>query len=290
MTMTTGSKPSNPPSRKGAGAYLVVVGNEKGGSGKTTTTMHVAVALLRMGFGVGTIDLDGRQKSLSRYMDNRQRMIAEAGRPLAVSEHCAIVRSTLPDPVAAAADEKQRLLAALEDFSARHDFVVVDCPGSENALVRIAHTYADTLITPINDSMMDIDLIVELDNRGEIRSPGIYAEMVWEQRRERLETHNSGLDWVVMRNRLTQIGDSNKRMIADRLETVSKLLGFRLSVGLSERVIYRQLFLAGLTILDLQDPALAVKETPSHMAARTEVKNLIRALRLPRLDNYLERL
>ncbi|MBF0095416.1 MAG: AAA family ATPase [Alphaproteobacteria bacterium] len=274
----------------GAGAYLIVVGNEKGGSGKTTTTMHVVIALLRMGFRVGTIDIDGRQKSLSRYMENRWRMIAETKRKLGVSEHRVIVRSKLADPAAAAADEQQRLTAALEEFSARQDFIVVDCPGSENPLVRLAHTFADTVITPINDSMMDIDLIVELDSRGEVRAPGIYAEMVWEQRQERLKTHGSGLDWVVMRNRLTQIGDSNKRMIADRLDGVSKLLGFRLAVGLSERVIYRQLFLAGLTILDLQDPDLAVKETPSHLAARQEVKDLIRALRLPKLDSRLERL
>ncbi|MEO5374740.1 MAG: division plane positioning ATPase MipZ [Alphaproteobacteria bacterium] len=273
-----------------ASAYVIVVGNEKGGSGKTTTSMHVVVALLRMGFRVGSIDLDGRQKSLSRYVANRRRLTAETKATLAVSEHRAIVRSTLADLAAAAEDERRRLTGVMEDFASSQDFVVMDCPGSENGLVRLAHTYADTLITPINDSLMDLDLIAELDSRGGVLSPGIYAEMVWEQRQERLKTRHSGLDWVIMRNRLTQIGDSNKRMIADRLQSLSRVLGFRLGEGLSERVIYRQMFLAGLTILDLRDPAFAVRETSSHQAARDEVRDLIRALRLPRLESRLDRL
>ena len=53
-------------------AHVVVLGNEKGGSGKSTTALHVAVALLKAGQRVATIDLDSRQKSFTRYIENRR--------------------------------------------------------------------------------------------------------------------------------------------------------------------------------------------------------------------------
>ena len=55
----------------GKQAYVVVCGNEKGGSGKTTTSMHLAVALLNAGYKVATVDLDSRQLSFTRYIENR---------------------------------------------------------------------------------------------------------------------------------------------------------------------------------------------------------------------------
>ena len=55
------------------GAHVIVVGNEKGGAGKSTVAIHLAVALMRMGKTVGVIDLDLRQASLSRYLENRRR-------------------------------------------------------------------------------------------------------------------------------------------------------------------------------------------------------------------------
>src|SRR6266567_1006192 len=51
--------------------HVIVVGNEKGGSGKTTVAMHIAIALMKAGQRVATIDLDSRQKSLTHYIANR---------------------------------------------------------------------------------------------------------------------------------------------------------------------------------------------------------------------------
>ena len=50
------------PAQSGS-AHVVVLGNEKGGSGKSTTAFHIAVALLKAGQRVATIDLDCRQKA-----------------------------------------------------------------------------------------------------------------------------------------------------------------------------------------------------------------------------------
>jgi chromosome partitioning protein len=52
--------------------YVIVVGNEKGGSGKSTAAMHLIVALAKLDFKLGSIDLDARQSSLSRYIANRR--------------------------------------------------------------------------------------------------------------------------------------------------------------------------------------------------------------------------
>ena len=58
--------------RRSASAHVIVIGNEKGGTGKSTVSMHLAIALLNMGQRVATIDLDSRQKSLTHYVENRR--------------------------------------------------------------------------------------------------------------------------------------------------------------------------------------------------------------------------
>ena len=259
-------------------SYVVVLGNEKGGAGKTTTAMHIATALLRFGFTVGTLDLDVRQRSFSHYVRNRARMAQETGVPLPMPEHFPF-RPQGADPYP--------LVSAIEALSSRNDYIVIDCPGSETPLVRMAHTQANVVVTPINDSFIDLDLIANLDDKGNIEAPGVYAEMVAEQRRKRMESLHREQEWVVVRNRLSHIGDGNKRSLANRLEHLSKLLDFRVADGLSERVVYRQLFLAGLTVLDLHEPAFAIAETQSHVTAREEVRALLLAIG-PRVPADLE--
>ncbi len=259
-------------------AYIIIVGNEKGGSGKTTTAMHIVTALLRMGFRVGTLDLDVRQRSFTRYIRNRMQMAQETQVALRVPEHY---------PFRVSGSDGYPLLAAIGELSTRNDFIVIDCPGSENPLVRMAHTQADTLVTPINDSFVDLGLIADLDTKTSTDAPGVYSEMVLEQRQRRMDSRRLGQDWVVVRNRLSHIGDANKRSLAEKLVQISGALGFRVVAGLSERVIYRQLFLAGLSVLDLREPIFGIMETKSHVAAREEVRDLIRAIRLPGIDAQL---
>jgi len=266
-------------------AHVLVIGNEKGGSGKSTTALHIAVALLGEGARVATLDLDARQGTLGRYLENRAAYAKRKGVDLPMPVHAAVPLSTLPDRAAAEADEKARFEAALEQAIGAVDFVIVDTPGSDTHLSRLAHVAADTLLTPLNDSFIDLDLLARVDpDTLKILRPSIYAEAVWKQRQLRAVQGGRPVDWVVMRNRLSSIAARNKRDMASALSALAKRIGFRIAAGLSERVIYKELFLSGLTLLDLKRGSGGPSLTLSHVAARQEVRDLVAALNLPRPD------
>lgn len=252
-------------------AHLIVTGNEKGGSGKSTTAMHIATALAREGRAVGVIDLDLRQRSLGRYLENRRAFAAAQG-------------LTLPSPVEArlpdGQDDDRRLSVALEAL-AGCELVVIDCPGAHTRLAQMAHAMASTLVTPLNDSFVDFDLLARVDPvTGRVLGPSVYAEMVWQARQARASAGLRPLDWVVMRNRVGAQAMHNKRRMGAALDGLARRIGFRVVPGLSERVIYRELFPRGLTLMDLADTG-GEGLTLSNIAARQEVRDLIAALRLP---------
>ncbi|ATX64754.1 division plane positioning ATPase MipZ [Roseinatronobacter bogoriensis] len=265
-------------------AHIIVVGNEKGGSGKSTVSMHVSVALARMGQRVGAMDLDVRQLSFGRYIENRRNWVKRSGVDLPTPRF-----QPLPD----AADfdipegpqlHDARMGAALEALSADCDYIVIDCPGSYTRLSQYAHSVADTLITPINDSFIDFDLLARTDpETGEVLSPSIYSEMVWKARQTRAQAGLRPLNWVVLRNRMGTTAMHNKRKVGDALEVLSRRIGFRLAPGFSERVVFRELFPKGLTLLDLRDLG-SEPMTMSHVAARQELRDLMGALELPDLQ------
>jgi chromosome partitioning protein len=261
-------------------ARLIVMGNEKGGSGKSTTAMHLITALVRAGYSVGALDLDLRQKSLFRYLDNRLDYTRRHGVELPLPYRLVLEPSTLDSRVEADAEEQARFEAALAELAAL-DYVVVDCPGSYSTYSRLAHAAADTLITPMNDSLVDFDMLARLDpGTGQIKGPSVYAEMVWKARQARCAAGRRPTDWVVLRNRIATLDARNKRRVAAALDELARRIGFRLAPGFSERVVFRELFLSGLTLLDLRetDPQAM---TMSNIAARQEVRDLVRALDLP---------
>lgn len=263
-------------------AHVIVFGNEKGGSGKSTAAMHVAVSLLRDGRRVGTLDVDARQGTFTRYVENRRAYAAAKSPGLPQSAHRAVLPSTLGTRAESEADEKARLDAAFGELLATCEFVVVDTPGSDTFLSRHAHTYADTLVTPLNDSFVDLDLLARIDaDTFKVVRPSIYAETVWKQRQIRAMQGGRPVDWIVMRNRLSALTARNKRDMGAALEALAKRIGYRLSRGLSERVVYRELFLKGLTLLDLREERTGVAMTMSHVAARQEVRDLVSTLNLP---------
>ncbi len=261
--------------------YIIVVGNEKGGTGKSTTAMHLIVALAKLDFRLGSIDLDARQSTLSRYLANRREYAEESGEALEMPEHRSVLRSERELRSEAEAEDRDRLRGAFADL-ANCDFVVVDTPGSDAYLARLAHQHADTLITPINDSFLDIDVLAQIDRRRrEVVAPSRYSQMVWEQNNRRVLSGQPPIDWVVMRNRLSHVEARNKREIAALLTQLAKRIGFRLAPGFGERVVYRELFLKGLTLLDLPEaegPGLA--PNPSHMAGRAEIRALLQTIGL----------
>lgn len=259
-------------------AHVLVIGNEKGGSGKSTTALHIAVSLISDGARVATLDLDARQGTLTRYVENRGAYARRKGLDLPMPRHTPVHASGDP------ADERARLEAALEAVIGAVDFVVIDTPGSDTYLSRLAHTWADTLLTPLNDSFVDLDLLARVDPETlKILRPSVYAEAVWKQRQIRAVEGGRPVDWIVMRNRLSALAARNKRDMATAIDALSKRLGFRVAAGLSERVIYRELFLNGLTLLDLKRGAGMPAMSLSHVAARQEVRDLVAALNLPLL-------
>ena len=262
-------------------AHIIVVGNEKGGAGKSTVSMHVATALSRMGHKVGTLDLDLRQKTLGRYIHNRQAFMAKKGITLptpSYHELPEIDQNTLK-PGENAFDH--RLSMAVAKMEANADFVLIDCPGSHTRLSQVAHSLADTLITPLNDSFIDFDLLAHVDSDGEeITGPSVYSEMVWNARQLRSQAGLKPIDWIVVRNRLGAQAMVNKEKMQRAITKLSKRIGFRTASGFNERVIFRELFPRGLTLLDLRDVGVKGMNI-SNVAARQELRELIKSLDLP---------
>lgn len=263
-------------------AHVIVLGNEKGGSGKTTTAMHVIALLLHEGVRVGSIDLDGRQRSLTRYVENRKAWADAAGVNLVMPEHAVIARSTLGTTLEANAAEEAEIDDVVGGLAANNDFVVIDCPGSDSHLSRLGHARADTLITPMNDSFVDFDLLGRVDPQTyRIKGPSVYSEMVWESRKRRAMRDGGEIDWIVIRNRLSHLDAKNKRRVEAVLSDLANRIGFRSGPGFGERVIFREMFPSGLTLLDLREEGVDTQMSMSHVAARAEVRALIDALQLP---------
>ncbi len=268
-------------------AHVIVVGNQKGGAGKSTVAMHLIVALMRMGRRTGALDLDVRQRSLTRYIENRDRWIAARGAKLAAPQVLALRESRQRQLDAAEAEDESGFSGALRRLSETCDFIVIDSPGGDSYVARLAHAWADTLITPLNDSFIDFDLLGDIDPHcADIVRPSIYSEMVWESRKKKALAVRMPIDWVVMRNRtsVSRIEAKNKQRVGQALKTLSNRIGFRLAPGLSERVIFRELFPQGLTLLDLDSEASEGEMRMSHLAARQELRDLFVTLKLPGLE------
>lgn len=283
-TMEVKEKPASLPTKI---AHIIVLGNEKGGSGKTTTCMHLIVSLLRLGYNVGSMDIDSRQRSLSRYLENRKATMERDNIPLPMPDHVVVQKSPMPIQREAEQDEAERFLKALFKLQAHHDFVIIDSPGNDTFMSRLAHSFSDTIITPINDSFVDLDVLANVDGAtGKIVKPSIYAEMVWEQKLKRAKRDTNAIDWIVMRNRLSNLNAKNKQMMMGVVNELSGRIGFRVAPGFSERVIFRELFLQGITVLDIMETGGNI--SMSHIAARQEVRDLLKVLNITQLNDKLQ--
>ena len=261
-------------------ARVIVVGNEKGGAGKSTIAIHMATALLHAGARVAVLDLDLRQQSLNRFFDNRRQWMASSG-------------AVLPIPLTPSGQAGEILVrAAVEDQAARFDdvmsqaseladFILVDTPGADTALSRKAHQNADVIVTPLNDSFVDFDMLGQVDPVTlELKKPSLYSESVWEARKVRAAATRRMTDWLVLRNRLATTEARNRKRLEERIQALSRRVGFRVGPGLRDRVIYRELFPFGLTIADLSPGVRPVPVSLSHVAARQELRALMAAVGL----------
>ena len=276
------------PSRQ---AHVIVCGNEKGGSGKSTVAVHLAIALLTRGHRVATIDLDSRQLTLTRYLENRREHVARHGCALSMPSHLRIDRSSHERRDEAERRERAHLDDALDAIREGNDFVVIDTPGFDTPLSRAAHAMANTLVTPMNDSFIDYDVLARTDpETGETLAQSQYALQVREARRQRTVEGAPLLDWVLVRNRLSNITSRNERRVHESLRLLGVELGFRLVEGVTERVIYRELFQHGLTVVDDPRQHLAdLGRGGNYAAAQSEIDRLIAHLDLPLDDRRAER-
>jgi chromosome partitioning protein len=262
---------------------IVVVGNEKGGSGKSTTAMHLIISLMELGYSVASIDADVRQRSLTQYLDNRRRHAFTSGRALSMPEHGVFEAEINPLEYSF----HEQIAVKVRRVADVHDIVVIDTPGHHTLLSQILHSLADVLITPINDSFVDLDVIAKMEcPDGEsleglrFRKQSHYAEMVSEAKERRAGDDGGSIDWIVLRNRLGSLDARNKRRMEEVLSELADLLDFRLLRGLSERVIFRELFPNGLTLMDMGLSSGGGPLTLSHVAARQEIRALVDALGL----------
>jgi chromosome partitioning protein len=284
MAMTPDRRASRMP-------HVVVIGNHKGGSGKSTLAIHLIVALLRAGKRIASFDLDMNQQTLTQYIDNRREWALTHGVALAMPDHCSIAEDIgeeiEPDDAA-----KAGFFRHLEVIQRKHnhDFIVIDTPGGVQHLSIVAHGMADTLITPINDSLLDLNVLVAIGCKEKEPQPSHYAKAVARALTARREVCGRATDWVVVRNRMDTLSSRNQRQVEDVLTIIAPRLGFRTLPGLSDRLVFREFFAAGLTAFDFSDePKLAHEPNPSGLLARSEVSNLIERIGLLQADFVIER-
>ncbi len=288
--------------------HVVVIGNQKGGSGKSTFAMQIIVALLKAGKRVASFDLDLNQLTLTRYLENRCEWAREHAVELELPDHYPVTeeaprsgwshgalmsklqkigRANEHDFIDSgawghAADLSQ-FISQLKKIGRahKHDFIVIDTPGGAQHLSLIAHGMADTLITPINDSLVDLDVFVAIERSDLEPKPSVYAKMVRRALEARRNVSGRPTDWRVVRNRLELVHSSNHYQITQVLDVIRTTLGFRIARGLLERPAYREFFAAGLTVLDpIEGLKSAVEPIQSASLARREVFDLIREIGL----------
>ncbi|HEV7287026.1 division plane positioning ATPase MipZ [Sphingomonas sp.] len=254
--------------------HVIVFANEKGGTGKSTTAVHTAIALAMKGARVSCLDLDHRQRTMGRYLDNRLQTMKRVGRPL-----------PMPRYETHDGENIARFSESLERLGQDTDFLIIDTPGRDDKFGRIAITNADTLVTPMNDSFVDFDLIGQVDpDTFRVTRPSFYSELIWDSRKRRAKADGQTIDWVVLRNRMQHIEARNMRRVSEAIDQLAKRVGFRVIPGLSERVIYRELFPKGLTMLDSREFG---EMGLAHVAARQELREMMAGLALPELESAM---
>ena len=251
--------------------HFIVFANEKGGTGKSTTAVHTAIALAASGRRVGALDLDQRQRTMTRYFENRDATMRRLDKRLPYAAY-----EVLED------QSEAGLETALERLSKDAEVVVVDTPGRDDPIARAAILKADTLVTPMNDSFVDLDLIGQVHPENfKVTRPSFYAELIWNSRTQRAKVTGKSVDWVVLRNRLQHIQSHNLQRVGAALDELARRVGYRVIPGLGERVIYRELFPKGLTLLDMAE----IGEVGlGHIAARQELREMISGLAVPGQD------
>ncbi len=248
--------------------HIIVFANEKGGVGKSTSAFHTCIALCNAGERVAALDVDLRQLTLHRALWARQESEREYG-----------VRLPGPEQIMLVQQNENELEEKLRMARIHSSFIIIDVGGHDSPIARRAIFMADTIVTPVNDSFIDLDMLGRIDPRtGELKTLGNFARLVEHLKEPGMALRQKPIDWVVMQNRSRSLGTKNERKVRDALTKIAPIAGFRLVPGLRERVTYRELFPLGLTLFDLDAIPDLGRAQP---AAREEIWAMLRSLNLP---------
>jgi chromosome partitioning protein len=248
-------------------SHIIVFANEKGGVGKSTTAFHTCIALCNKGLRVAALDVDLRQLTFDRALNARLESARDFGVELAGPQQILLAQST-------EAELETKIRMAQIDNA----FIVIDVGGHDSPIARRAISMADTIVTPVNDSFIDLDMLGRIDPRtGELKTLGAFARLVEHLKEPGVARRERALDWVVMQNRMRSLATKNERKVVDALAAIAPVAGFRLVPGLRERVVYRELFPLGLTLFDIDQIPQLGRAQP---AAREEIFDMLDALNL----------
>lgn len=261
-----------------ADGKIIVIGNEKGGTGKSTLAMHLIVWFLRQKKRVASIDLDGRQGTLTHYIQNRAAYGVLHHIELGSPEHLTVIARENPTEKEREEDEAV-FREQLKTLQKENDLIVIDTAGSDSHLFRLAHAAADILITPINDSLLDLDVLAKIEPETlTVKAPGHYAQTVWQARQRRAAARKPQMRWFVLRNRVMHVATRNEKVIWKLLDALGRRINFVPLRGLGERIVFRELFLKGLTLLDIGQSKTGVKMSMTHVGARQELRSILQAI------------
>jgi chromosome partitioning protein len=269
-----------PPTTSNAKPHVLVLGNHKGGSGKSTLAIHLAIGLIKEGRRVASIDLDFHQKTLTHYFENRRAWARERKLPIDIPTHLCVDSLRTGRPVSTENARMSRLSSAIASLEDNHDFIIIDTPGGATSLGLFAHSLADTLVTPVNDSFLDVDVII--GSRQPAGGPMVapeYPETVRYALDARARVTQKATNWLVVRNRVSPRSSKNASNVLAALKSAAVTAGFSVVEGLSERVIFREYFSAGLTAFDAAEISLlGGKANSSNVMARLEVRRVLQAV------------
>jgi len=245
-------------------AQVITIGNNKPGAGKTTLAVHVILSLVSYGYRVCAIDIDPDQRSLSHYLENRKRYMNQRG-------------ITLPMPTAHATVNQRSLSTAIsndthchhfQDYIHRicqeYDFLVMDTQAFNSFLSRFAHSLANIIITPVNYSLSDIE--------------GEYWSLIERRNDTQNQIHSTPLRWFILRNRYLLVDTPGIRHIYKQFSRLAFSHELIWKDGLQERPLYHELFLRGLSLLDVGEENHGIEVTLPYIAARQELRQFLRTL------------